>query len=217
QIAGLSSELEQDLYLKELAKRSGIDLGQLQQVNKEVASRGQKRKKTYATATLPEEYPLPEPPMSEPAGGSYSGRARTVKAAPGWSRTEETLLCLLLQNYVSRKKIMAAGGLELFSHRDAQEMARLLFDNATDSGLEIENLIGKLDPEKVPLLMGLSMCDQGQFSENVDALFDGCLKALKREQKKLQRNELHEKIRQYEQGKDSENLNHSLKEFTNLK
>ena len=31
-IAGLSSELEQDLYLKELARRSGIDLEQLKQV-----------------------------------------------------------------------------------------------------------------------------------------------------------------------------------------
>ena len=217
QISGLSSELEQDLYLKELAKRSGIDLGQLQQVNKKVASRGQQRKKTYVTSALPEEYPLPEPPLSEMSGEGYSRRARTTKVTPGWSRSEETLLCLWLRNYVSCEKIMAAGGLELFNHPDAQDMAQLFFDNVADSGLEMEMLIKELDPGKVRFLMDLSMCDQGQFSENVDALFNGCLKALQREQKKLQRNELHEKIRQYEQGKDSENLNHSLKEFTNLK
>ena len=217
QIAGLSSELEQDLYLKVLAQRSGIDLERLQQLNVRVASRGQQRRKTYPAPTLPEEYPLPESPSPEIAGEDYSGQARQAERKPGWSRSEETLLCLWLQNYVTKEKIMAAGGLEIFNHHDARDMAQIFLDNSSTSGLELETLIAKLDPDNVRFLMNLSMRDQGQFSENIEALFDGCLRAQQREQKKVKRGQLREKIRQYEQGEDSEKLNHSLKEFTNLK
>jgi len=216
QIAGLSSELEQDLYLKELAQRSGIDLEQLKQVKKTVSLRQQK-KKSYTAAPLPENYPLPEAPFSEVTGGGYSEVAKQADAKPDWSRSEKTLLCLLLQNYVSQEKITAAGGLNLFNHPDALAIAQILLENATASGLDIKSLIDKLDPDEVRLLTTLSLYDQGQFNENVDIIFNDCLKALQDEQTKRQRGESLDKIRQYEQVRDAENLNDSLKEFTNLK
>ena len=122
-----------------------------------------------------------------------------------------------MQNHVSPEKIIAAGGLGLFNHQDALEVAQILLDNATDSNFDIESLISKLDPGKVPLLIDLSRFDQGQFGENVDAIFSDCLKALQYEQSKRQRGVSLDKIRHYEQGREIENLNDSLKEFTNLK
>ncbi len=217
QIAGLSSELEQDLYLKELAQRSGIDLEQLKEVKKKVTDRGQQKRSIYSAAPPPEDYPLPEAPFSGAVGDIYTEVVKPAELKPGWSRSEKTLLCLLLQNHVSQEKIIAAGGHDLFNHQDALEIAQLLLDNATDSGFDIKSLISKLDPDKVPLLIDLSRFDQGQFSENVDAIFTDCLKALQYEQSKRRRGESLDKIRYYEQGSETENLNDSLKEFTNLK
>ncbi len=216
QIAGLSSELEQDLYLKELAQRSGIDLEQLKQVRK-TASLRQQKKKTYSAAPLPESYPLPEDRFSAVTGGGYPEVAKLADAKPDWSRSEKTLLCLLLQNHVSQEKITAAGGLNLFNHPDALAIAQILLENATASGLDIKSLIDKLDPGEVRLLTALSLYDQGQFIENVDTIFNDCLRALQDEQTRRQRGKSLDKIRQYEQVKDAANLNDSLKEFTNLK
>ena len=86
QIAGLSSELEQDLYLKELAQRSGIDLERLQQLNLKVASRGRQRKRPYLEPTVPEEYPMPEAPFPGMAGEGFSEQTRSTELKPGWSR-----------------------------------------------------------------------------------------------------------------------------------
>ncbi|MCD6186526.1 MAG: DNA primase [Desulfuromusa sp.] len=217
QIAGLSSELEQDLYLKELAQRSGIDLEQLKGVKQKVTDRGQQKRSSYSAAPLPEDYPLPEAPFSGAVGDIYTEVVKPAESKPGWSRSEKTLLCLLLQNHVSPEKIIAAGGLDLFNHQDALEVAQILLDNATDSGLDIKFFIAELDPDQVRLITELSSFDQGQFGENVDAIFSDCLKALQYEQSKRQRGESLDKIRHYEQGREIENLNDSLKEFTNLK
>ncbi|MDX2479804.1 MAG: DNA primase [Desulfuromusa sp.] len=216
-ISNLNSELEQDLYLKELAQRSGIGLDQLQQVNKKAIGRGQQRKKTYSAPAQPENYPLPEPPFSEMAGGKDPESAKRTESKPGWSRSEETLLCLFLQNHVSREKILAAGGLDLFNHQDALGIAQILLDYSVDSELDMELIISKLDPDKTRLLIALSIHDQGQFGENVDALFSGCLEALNREKKKRQRGESIDKLRQFEQAGDTKNTKDLLKQFKNLK
>lgn len=216
-ISGLNSELEQDLYLKELAQRSGIDLERLKQVHSKVVGRGQPREQFHSASVPPEAYPLPEPPFAGRPGGHYPVSAKRTEAKPGWSRSEETLLCLFLQNHISREKLVAAGGLALFNHQKAVEIAQILLDNSVDSAFDIKLLISKLDPDKVLLLNTLSILDQGQFGENVDALFTGCLDALKREKKKRQRGETLDKLRQFEQAGDTENTKDLLQQFKNLK
>ena len=217
QISGLSSDLEQDLYLKELAQRSGIDLEQLKGLKLKVAGERRQKNTTYTTTPLPEEYPLPEAPFPEPTGDAYVGRVKKVESKPGWSSAEKTLLCLLLKNYIPAEKIIDSGGLENLHHQDAVAMAQVLLAHVTDTGFDMESLVTTLDPGQVLLLTELSSFDQGQFCENVDAIFIDCLKALQHEQSKRQRVESIDKIRQYEQGRETKNLNDSLKEFTNLK
>ncbi len=218
QISGLSSELEQGLYLKELAQRSGIDLEQLKQVNKKAMGRVQQPKKlNYSAPHLSEDYPSPGATFTKRGRENSAAPGRQIEAKPEWSRSEETLLCLLLQNHVSSKKIITAGGLDLFTHQVARDIAQILLDNSTDSGLDIESFIGKLDPDKVRLLTALSIHDQGQFSENIDALFTGCLNALQRERNKRQRGELREEIRRSELAGNQEQVKKLLEQFKNLK
>lgn len=217
QISGLSSELEQDLYLKELAQRSGIGLEQLKDVRTKVAGERQQKKKTYPTVPLPEEYPLPEAPFPETSGDTYVGRVKAVESKPSWSPAEKTLLCLLVKNHITGKKIIDSGGLENLYHQDAVSMAQVLLAHVNDSGFDMEALVANLDPGKVLLLTELTSFDQGQFGENVDTIFTDCLKALQQEQSKRQRMESLDKFRQYDQGREIADIKDSLKEFTNLK
>ncbi|SDZ97097.1 DNA primase [Desulfuromusa kysingii] len=219
QIAKLSSELEQDLYLKELAQRSGIDLERLRQVNNKVIGRGQQKRPTLSPPAT-ESCPLPEPPLPVEAPGGYAPPSRRSEVKPDWSRSEETLLCLLLQNHVSSQQILKAGGVDLFNHQEARDMAQLLLDQATESGLDMATFIDDLPADKARLLMAISLLDKGQFSEGVDAVFSGCLTALQRELKKQKRRESIEKLRKFEQGGDSGTINEAnnlLKQFKNLK
>jgi DNA primase len=220
QIVGLSSELEQDLYLKELARRSGIDLEQLKKLSKKVAIQGRQRqqgKRDYIVSGRTDDYPLPEPPPDKSGGECAVVSERQGEQKPLWSRAEELLLCLLLKNYISRKEIVAAGGLGLFYHPDAVKYGQLLLDHASEDGIDEKTLYEKLDPDETRILMGISALDQGQFGESVNDFFTGCLQALQREQKKRQRDELHEKIRRCEQAGDSEKMKKLLEEFKNLK
>jgi len=217
QISGLSSDLEQDLYLKELAQRSGIGLEQLKELKLKGSGKSQQRKKTSIAVPLPEEYPLPEAPFSETARDAYVARVGAVESKPSWSSAEKTLLCLLVKNYITAKKVMDSGGLEALYHQDAVGMAQELLAHVNDSGFDMEALVANLDPGKVLLLTELTSFDQGQFGENVDTIFTDCLKALQQEQSKRQRMESLDKFRQYDQGREIADIKDSLKEFTNLK
>ena len=216
QISGLSSELEQDLYLKELAQRSGIDLAQLKEVKIKVTKERPQQPETQATVPLPDEYPLPEAPFPDSVVDVYAERVTAIPAKPGWSSAEKTLLCLLLKNYIPIQKVIDSGSLENLYHQDAVRMAQILLSHVSDGGFDMETLAGKLDPGQVLLLTELSSFDQGQFGENVDAIFDDCLKALQQQQVKRQRLASLDKFRQYDQG-EIVDIKDSLKEFTKLK
>ena len=170
QINGLSSALEQDLYVKELATRSGIELALLRQ---KLQGRGRQsgRRKAYTQPPLPEE---PERSTS-PQGQRGSGKGKAEQKDSGWSRTEETLVCLLVHNYSAREKFLAAGGLELLQYQGAVEVARLVLEDETVSSFDLASLMGKLAPEYASFLRRLMDCDQGQFNENVDQMLGDCL------------------------------------------
>ncbi|MCK4501391.1 MAG: DNA primase [Desulfuromonadales bacterium] len=209
QICGLSSGLEQDLYLQQLAQRSGIDLERLQQVHKKIVGqqqqqqqRQQQRQSVPVRQPYDVEPPLPEPDAAEPYIDCHPETEQPVVAKTNWSRSEEMLLCLLLQSHISSEQLLQSGGLELFNHRDAREIAQLLLDNGSTDGIDKESLFAGVEPVKVRALAALAALDQGQLGEDAEALFGGCLKALKREQNKRQRNQLHEKIRLSEQAGD---------------
>ena len=83
-IAGLSSELEQDLYLKQLAQRSGIGLEQLKQVGKKLSGAEKQKSRRVDSVPLPlEEYPSPQ---------QQSRETGAKKTDMPWSLAEKRLL-----------------------------------------------------------------------------------------------------------------------------
>lgn len=174
QINGLSSVLEQDLYLKELAVRSGIELELLKQ-KQQALGRQSGRQKSYSGPPLPEE--------SQPSALSQvkkkSVGEKGKQKAVGWSRAEETLICLLVHNYSAREKFLAAGGLKLLKYQGAIEITRHVLEDKTVSTFDLASLKSNLDPEHFSFLTRLIDCDQGQFNENVEQMLDDCLWKLK--------------------------------------
>ena len=201
----LSSELEQDLYLKELSRRSGIELELLKQTRTQLQRR-QRQQHRSAVEDPPPPDELPPTPVE--SGGAIRVREASVAKrgnADRLSRTEETLLTLLVKKLVPADRFRDEGGVELFSHPDARAAAELLLDGGESAGAAQE------------LLERLSAADVAQFGEYGEELFNDCLAALRRQRKKQRREESLEKIRQLEQSGAVEQAKDLLEEFKNLK
>lgn len=232
QIVGLSSDLEQDLYLQQLEQRSGITLERLQQVQKKIRGQqqqSQQRQQQRKATVEPPQYGEPPPPMAEPDEvGVYanyrqeSGQAAPVKEKESWSSSEQMLLCLWLQGYIGKKKFIESGGVELFNHQDAKDVARLLLDNSSADELAKDALFATLDVGTTQTLMTLIAQDQGQLQEDAEALFAGCLQSLQRESRKRQREQIKKQIQLSDQAGEQNQINEQervnlLEQFTKLK
>ncbi len=225
QIANLNSDLEQDLYLQQLAQRSGISLERLQQVLKRVVEAQQQQSQRQqlqvkSRPVLPQDCDVPPLPEFDNGAGydDYNAPAEDCPPAQeNWSRSEEMLLCLMLQGHIATEKLLQAGGLELFNHQGALEIAQLLLENSTADGIDKDALFASIEPAKVQTFTALASLDQGQFGDSANELFNGCLEALLREQKKRQREKLLQKIRQAEQAGKLEQVRELLQQFKKLK
>ena len=233
-ISVLSSELEQDLYLKKLAERSGIELDLLKQIKIRCQQRAAQRpaprsvpvqrpaERYEAVPPPPEEYALPEPPPELSAEPGWQQRSpQSVQqrpvSGPTLSRIEQTLLSLLIQNLVPAESIAAAGGASLFKHPDAVAVAEQVLAMAGEHPVEISVLQERLNDAQSKLLQRLIKLDKEQFAESSEHLFKDCLAAIKRDQRKQQREELLGRIRQVEQDGRYEQMKDLLEEFKNLK
>ncbi len=229
-ICGLQSELEQDLYLKELAQRSNIDLELLRQILERQKSSGQARERRQAAARSdhpapPEpDYPPPDLPPEEMDYEAYSGMPAAAAAQPrnrpserSWSRTEQTLLNLMVHNLVPRQRLLDNGGVELFSHPGIKKIASIILQWPADRMLAPEALIDQLEPSEAALVRQLVHVDRAQFAETSDDLFTGCLAALERDQKKRRREELRARIRELEAAGRFDQVKDLLEEFKKLR
>ncbi len=201
-IAELSSGMEQDLYLKELAGRSGIDLELLKRKLEETLRKPKPVPVRDEYRPVPPEPPAyGEPPQAEP----ITSEASPSLAAPErlWGRAEELAFCLLLHNVDARSRISAAGVETFFSSSEAQGVAKQLLQQMVEDEKSPESIVSKLDPELIPLVGPLAHKDPAQFAGDAEALLRGCRDSLARELKKKQRENALNQIRQAEQAGQS--------------
>lgn len=202
-IAELSSSMEQDLYLKELANRSSIDLELLKQKLEESL---RKPKPTQGPTPVRDEYQAAPPEPPDYADFSYSqpvdSRARREKSAPpaqSWSRAEEMTLCLLLHSADARSKISLAELPDYFFSPDALKIAEMLLREMSEGEATTTAIVAKLDIPLRSLVEPLLHKDPLQYAGEVEALLQDCKSSLQRELKKIQRGQALNQIRQAEQ------------------
>ncbi len=213
QIAVIGNELEQDLYLKQLADQSGVERGLLQDKLKQFLA---PRSRPIAATPPPDDVPPPDDmpsPVMEPAAGVHG---RTGAQDPQISRAEESLLSLLVHRLVDPAEISLDSVLPLFQHPVAASVAQMLLENSS-ARLDFAALERRLDREQRALLERLRDGDAERFGEAPERFFAECVATLERQQQKRRRADLLHQLRQSEQSGDSEKAKDLLEQFKNFK
>ena len=197
-IAELSSSMEQDLYLKELAGRSGIELELLRQKLAELLRQPKKQpaKEDGAPPIPVEPQGYPEMPYAAP---EEVAPGPVMPAAAKWSRAEELALCLLLHNLEARNLLATADLAIYFPSELARQLAEQLLQELAVEGGSAGAIVSSLDPEIIPLVGPLVHRDAHQYAGDAEVLLQSCLASLEREMKKKQREDALQQIRQAEQ------------------
>lgn len=192
-IAALKSELEQDLYLKELAQRSGIEVARLQKKLATIArqpERGRARIQGSAPPVAPP-HPVVEPGMRPTAGRAPRPAPETRNAI---SRTEQTLLRLLLQSSLVRAEFTERGGISLIHHPDVAAVMGEILRQATASGCDVEALLPGLTAPQREVLAQVRGCDPEEFAENLQQVATDCLRALEKQALKRRSGQLWQEL-----------------------
>jgi len=182
QIHGLNSSLEKDLYLKELALRSGIEL-EILKSKKPAPAKPKRQQQRYQEPQFqpqPQDYSAPPPmddymPADMPNDYPESPAVQVEPKQSRWSRHEDALLLLLACSQIAREKFVLAGGPDLLDHPDAIEFSGLLVEHLTTEEADIKELDIAIAPEKEALWSRLKMVNQSEYCENVEQMVADCL------------------------------------------
>jgi DNA primase len=201
----LPGDIERDLYLKDLAARTGLDESLL-------------RRKS-----LPQVVPgAPAPPASHPPAGPDPARqpvrAREKKPEQGVALKAQRILLRLILSYESaRSEARKAGVEDLFDQEDLRLLAERALAVPVENADPDQNIrIDDLSESQKGLLSGILIEDEGLFAENSDELFQKCRETVNRERMKRRLQELQGLMREAESGQDFTRLANWQREFQEL-
>ncbi|APG27818.1 DNA primase [Syntrophotalea acetylenivorans] len=185
----LPSELERDLYLKELAQRTGLDEALLK---KKAISRPRVTtsppKATFSTAVSP-----PQRPSSRPVVGQ-----------DGECKIQEWLLHLMKINNEVRIKVAEATPETLFNDDDRRAIAIALIKYSTAEGrVDEDRVLNSLSEDQKEILSGIIIKDDEALAEDPVRIFADYKKAMERERLKARNLVLQAQIQQAEKDGDS--------------
>lgn len=197
----LPGDIERDLYLKELASRTGLDEALLRRKVRPVAQPSVPPRVSVVTA---------RPPAAVDS--------RAVAAAPSVAlKAQRILLRLLLSYEVARDEARRIGIDELFDAGDMHLLAeRAVALPAENAPLEEKMRIDDLDATQQGLLSGILIEDEGLYAENSDELFQQCRETVKKERMKQRLQQLQGLMREAERGQDFSGLANWQREFQEL-
>ena len=190
-IAALKSELEQDLYLKELSGRSGIDVARLQTKLETIARQQRGRSRApVSTASPSAPHPADEHGPQPSPGREYRLSANNQVVG----RAEQTLLRLLLQSSAVRSEFAERGGVSLIQHPDVAAIMTEILHQASASGCDIESLLPGLTVAQREILVQAHGCDPAEFAETPDQAASDCLRALEKQALKRRSDQLRREL-----------------------
>ena len=185
----LPGDLERNLYLKELAARTGLDLDLLQS-------------KTSGAS-------VSRAPVKRPV----SPVATTGKPLEEKGQTQKYLLRLMLVDDQLRQKVRAEGAASLFLEDSFRGLAEYLLAAEDDDGCLPNNLIGdSLDVQQQALLSGLVFQEDQAWADNPEKIFEDCRQAVARTLLRQRLQEIHRLEDEARENNDEETLLNCLRE-----
>lgn len=185
----LPSELERDLYLKELARRTGLDEDLL---------------KKRATARP---VAAPEPARARPVAPPQRRPQRPTVVDGGEGKAQEWLLHLMKVSSEIRHQVAQETPVALFLDDDRRAIAEGLIASSDEEGrLDEDRLLNGLSERQKEILSGIIVKDDQALDENAAQIFADCKWAVERGQLKSRYRALQEQIQQAEQAGDGETL-----------
>ncbi len=183
----LPSVFERDLYLKELARFTGLD---------EALLKSRAERKISAP-------PLRERPAPPGPGGEGKLPPRREKGAG--LKAQEYLLHLMQVDVVWCRRAAEATPEQLFVDVDCRAIAERLIACCENGEMTDETaLYDGLSEAQKGLLSGIIIKDDQALAEQAEQIFNDCRKAVEKERLKIRQRELRELIRQAEVAGDDE-------------
>jgi len=208
----IPGEIERNLYLQDLATRSGIELPLLKGQLAELVSREarqQERRTAVEHAPPPATAPArPSPPMA-PAGRSEAVRNEREL------RSQKLLLKLMTLEGTYRQRVETTGCSSLFLDGDSRVLAvRLLA--AEDEAFEAAFAGEGLSPEQRALGTAVLNMDPLMVGDHPDRVFSDCLRDVERGGLRQRLKELKSLIDKAERAGDGESQAALQREFTEV-
>jgi DNA primase len=185
----LPGVIERDLYVKELAHRTGVDENLL--------------KSQIGRSPAPASVPRQIAPIQ--ARANRPVQPRQEKSAG--LKAQEYLLHLMKTNHSWCRKAAEATPDLLFTDADCRAVAERLI-NCCESGSEADQALlfeGLSEPQK-SLLSGIIIKDDQALADDPAKIFDDCLKTVRKERLKIRYRQLQELIMQADAENDADQL-----------
>jgi DNA primase len=202
----LPSDIERSLYVKALAHRTGLAEDLLES---KVRQRG--RQAVQATGSPPVRTGSPARTVGAPVDNR---RPRDPGAA---SRAQDLLLQMLVAEVRIRQQASEVGAGALFLDEDRRIVAEMILGCPDSDGLENVINDSSLSESQKAILSGILIRDELVVAEDPERIFQDCLLAATREQRKIRSQELQQLIRQAEAAGEWERHAGYLRALTELK
>ncbi len=183
----LPNDLERDLYLKELARQTGIDPALLQ---RKLAA------KTGAAGSAT--------PRSASSLSTVRRRPELLPTSPGSEdKIQEWLLQLMKSSGEIRRRVAEATPEALFEDDNRRAVAIALLASCDgEGGLDEDRLLNALSETQKELLSGIIVKDDPALVEDVSRIFEDCRRALERERLRERYRQLQSRIAEAERAGD---------------
>jgi len=206
-VARIPDEIELNLHVQELAKRTGVDTAvlqrQLEQIKREL--------KPSAPST-----PAPERQVS----GSRREIRRPLARGAGEDsdlKAQKMLLALMVERRQVSTDVIAMGVENLFSHPGCRDCAELINRAYTRERKPGHWLLDQCEDSEVQEILTAALVDGGQFADEViEKVFSDCRAAVNRCQLKQRRTQLHAQMCEAERNGDIEVQNECLRELMTI-
>ncbi|MFN2257664.1 MAG: DNA primase [Desulfuromonadaceae bacterium] len=206
-VVRIPDEIELNLHVQELAKRTGVDIKILQRQLEQIKGA--------------QKSPAPLSPAPESQGTNPRREVRRPVARGAGEDTElkaqKMLLALMAERRQVSIDVMTRGAESLFSHPRCRECAELINRAYTQERKPGHWLLDQCEDSEVQEILTAALVDRCQFADEViEKVFSDCRGAVNRSQLKQRRTQLHAQMCEAERNGDIEMQNECMRELMTI-